>query len=205
MPPKSRIARRRASRSESPASMLRRVSISRWKRSSSFISRSCRRRPTSAPNDVSSSWYQAMSSPLKGKAKHAVHGTRGPLPVGDLGLELLLSFARDEVVARAAVVLARAPLGTNPSPAQHALECGIEGPLIHVEDLARDLPQAQREPPAVHRLGGEQLERQHLESPLKDLGALVRLASGCHGSPLDGQKEERVSTRSSQGAGGSLF
>ena len=40
----------------------------------------------------------------------------------------------------------------------------------------------------MHRLDREELEGQHLEGPLKDLGAVV----GSH-APLDGQKKEMVS------------
>src|SRR5205823_374911 len=114
-----------------------------WKRTSSSISRSWRRRPTNAPNDETISWYQAMSSPLEGVAEHAVHGTGRPCPLLDLGVELAHAFARNHVIAGAAVVLARAPLGAYPAAAKHFLERRIERALVDVEDVARDLPELQ--------------------------------------------------------------
>src|SRR5256885_12537807 len=93
-----------------------------WKRTSSSISRSWRRRPTNAPNDENISWYQAMSSPLQGVAEHAVHRTGRPLPLLDLGVELAEAFARNHVVAGAAVVFACAPPGGGPAAAGHSPE-----------------------------------------------------------------------------------
>jgi hypothetical protein len=45
--------------------------------------------------------------------------------------------------------------------------------LIDVEDVAGDLAQLEGEAPAVHGLGAEELEREHLERAANDLGALV--------------------------------
>src|SRR5215208_2733869 len=128
------------------------------------------------------SWYQAMSSPFKGVAKHAVHGTGRALPFLDLGLELPPALARDRVVPRAPVVLARAPLGANPSAPQHSLERWIERTLVDVEDVARDLTQLERQPPSMHGLTRQQRERQHLEGALEHLGARVGSGIGSHWS-----------------------
>src|SRR5690348_9665987 len=166
--------------------------MSIWKRSSSSISCSWRRRPKSAPSDDASSWNQAISSPLQGVAEHAVDGARRSLPIGNLGLELPSSLSRDGVVPRAAIVFRRAPLGANPTASQHSLQGGVERALIDVEDVVGDLAESERETPPVHRLSGEELEGQHLEGPLEHLGALVWSSVGSH-APLDGQKEKMVS------------
>jgi hypothetical protein len=97
--------------------------------------------------------------------------TPGPLPLDPLGLELPLPLAGELVVAGSAVVVGRAPLGADPAPAQHPLERRVERALVDLEDVAGDLAEPERDPPAVHGLEGERLEDEHLERSLEEFGA----------------------------------
>src|SRR5512132_3057161 len=111
--------------------------MSRWKRSSSSSSRSCRSRPNRARVAAPTSWYQAMSSAsLQGKAEDAVDGAGRAVPVGHQRGELAPALGRELVVPGAAVVLARAPRGADPPAAHHPLERRVERPLVDVEDVA---------------------------------------------------------------------
>jgi hypothetical protein len=56
----------------------------------------------------------------------------------------------------------------------------------------------------VHGLGGKELEGEHLEGSLKDLGALARLPVNIRHAPLDGQKEQKVAVRRAQNSPASL-
>src|SRR5262249_33926881 len=58
-------------------------------------------------------------------------------------------------------------------------------------DLTRDLSQADRDAPAMHRLEGERLQGEHLERTLEDLGAGRRI--GAAHAPLDGLEVAKVS------------
>src|SRR5262245_38704331 len=135
-----------------------------------------------------------MSGSTQCVPKHAVDGRRSAIPLFDLDAELFASFGGDPVVPRAAVVLAGTPLGADPAAAQHRLEGGVEGPLIDVEDVARDLAQLEGESPSVHRLFAQQLEREHLEGAAHDFGARLRSGFGRH-TLLDNQKEKGLEDR----------
>src|SRR5215475_11232137 len=97
-----------------------------------------------------------MSASRVSETKHAIDGTRRPIPLVDLGAELLPPFRRDAVVPGAAVVLADAPLGANPAAAHHRLEGWVQRSLVDVEDVSRDLAQAEGNAPAVHGFFAEQ-------------------------------------------------
>src|SRR5215467_6383970 len=124
-------------------------------------------------------------------AKHAIDGRRSAVPLLDLRAELLATFGRDTVIARAAIVLARAPLGADPPAAHHGLEGRVERTLIDVEDVLGDLAQLEGESPAVHGLLAQEREGEHLERAPHDLGAGPRAKIGGH-ALLDNQKEKRV-------------
>src|SRR5689334_8650065 len=132
-----------------------------------------------------------MSGSGESVAEYAVYGRRRAVPLLYLGIELFAPFSRDPVIARLPIVLAHAPLGANPAAAQHRLQRRIERPLVHVEDVARDLAEPEREPPAVHRLFAEQLESEHFEGPAHDFGARSESGFSRHG-PLDYQKGKMV-------------
>src|SRR3954469_7432571 len=132
-----------------------------------------------------------MSGSGKGVAQYAVDRGRRSVPLVDLGVELLAALRGDAVVPRPAVVLARAPLGTDPAAPQHRLKRRVQGTLIDVEDVARDLAQPEGEPPAVHRLFAQQLEGEHLEGAAHDFGARPRSGFSRH-RLLDYQKEQKV-------------
>src|SRR5436189_4601863 len=106
--------------------------------------------------------------------KNAIHGGRRPTPLVHLGVELLAPLGGNSVVARAPVVLARAPFGFDPSAPDHRLEGRVERALVDVEDVAGDLAELEGQSPAVHGLRAEEFEREHLERAANDLGALVR-------------------------------
>ena len=90
-------------------------------------------------------------------------------------------------------------VAVDPTALLQALERGIERPLIHVEDAARELLNARADSPAVHRLEGERLEDEKVERAPKDVGLF-----GCgHGlfcrvptegsiAPVGMQQESRV-------------
>src|SRR5262245_49247346 len=112
-----------------------------------------------------------MSASQVGVTKHAIDGTRRPVPLLDLGAELFAAFSCDAVIAGPAVVLAGAPFGANPTTAHHRLKGWIQRSLVDVEDVSRDLAQAERNAPAVHRSLAEEREREHLECAPHDFGA----------------------------------
>src|SRR5262245_14926480 len=131
-----------------------------------------------------------MSASQVGVTKHAIDGTRRPIPLLDLGAELFAAFGCDVVVPGTAVVLAGAPLGADPSARDRRLEGRVLRPLVDIEDVSRDLAQPEGDAPAVHGLVAEEREREHLERAPHDFGAGPG-AVGRH-VPLDSQKEKIV-------------
>ena len=59
------------------------------------------------------------------------------------------------------------PVGGQPSTLFQAVQRGIERALLHLEDVARDLPDAQRDAVTVDGAEGDDLEDKHVESSLQ--------------------------------------
>src|SRR5689334_5982629 len=132
--------------------------MSRWKRSSSSRSCSSAGRRSSArrrrPSRVSSS----MAISASGGGENGVHRTGEAPPERRLRGELLAAFLGDAVELCAAVVLGDAPFRGDPPAIFQAMEGGVEGALVDLEHVARDLLDALSHAPSVHRLEGERLE-----------------------------------------------
>src|SRR5690349_17550064 len=111
------------------------------------------------------------SASLECETQHAIHRARRPLPFRHFGVELPLALARDRVEPRPPIVVRDAPFGPDPAATLHALQRGIEGTLVDVENVARDLTEPDGESPSVHWLDGQELEREHLEGALEHLGS----------------------------------
>jgi hypothetical protein len=83
-----------------------------------------------------------------------------------------LSPGRGEAVElRAAPLVGRAPLGLDESAVDHAVERRIEGALVDLKDVARELTNAFGDSPPVERRGEEALEDEKVEGALKEVGA----------------------------------
>ena len=105
--------------------------------------------------------------------------------------ELPASGARQAVVLGLAVVLRRVPFRIDPSLLLEAMECRIERPLIDAQDVLRDLLDAQRDSPAVHRLERQGLQDEHVERSLQEILFLTG-----HGAILRGRLVECQEERS---------
>lgn len=80
-----------------------------------------------------------------------------------LDAEVLAPCRGDGVVAGALIVRRQSPLGREPSLLPHALERGVEGAFFHLEDVVREAADVLRDAVAVHWLGNERPQDQHVE------------------------------------------
>src|ERR1041384_7782480 len=86
------------------------------------------------------------------RAQEELNGIGVALPGADFAGELFASGGGEGVELGAAVVLGRAPLGVEQAAILEAVQRGVEGALVDLEDAARDLLDALADPPAVHGL-----------------------------------------------------
>src|ERR1700733_14234685 len=81
--------------------------------------------------------------------------------------ELLLSLSGEAVELGLAAVVGFAPLGEQPAAFFQTMERGIERALLHLKNVARELPDAQRDAVTVNGAEGDDLEDEHVESSLQ--------------------------------------
>src|SRR5688572_15643705 len=136
-------------------------------------------------------------------------------PGGGLACELAAPGGGELVELGAAPELGDAPLGLHEAIVLEPVERGVERSLIHAERVARDLLDAVRHGPSVHRLARERAEDEEIERALEELvggqrhGREVR---GCCRPPtptygnalvVGGQQQARAArVRQSRGAAG---
>ena len=80
-----------------------------------------------------------------------------PLPVCLFTLQVLFSGLRQGIIFGAPVILGLAPLGGDPVLLFQPVQRGVERALIDLQHVFRDLPDALRDGPAVHRFKSDGL------------------------------------------------
>src|ERR1017187_953739 len=98
------------------------------------------------------------------------HGGGEPVPIRRFGLELLASQTRQRIEFCFAAGFGFAPLGLQPSALFEAVEGGIERPLLHLQDVARDLLDALRDAVPMRRFERHDFQDQHVEGALQQVG-----------------------------------
>src|SRR5438105_11365201 len=105
---------------------------------------------------------------------------RQALPILRFGLKAFATGARELVVLCAAIVVGRAPRGTDPSAALEPVQCRVQRALWDLKRCARDLVDALGNPPTVHRLERERFENQEVERALRQVeSGVVGHGSSC--------------------------
>ena len=126
----------------------------------------------------------ATASPLLLCLENPRHGVGHPGPVLALFDELALAVAREPVVLGLTVVLRRVPFRIDPALLLQAMERRVERPLVDPQDVARDLLDALRDAPAVHRLERQRLQDEHVERALQEILFLTSHARRLWGRDL---------------------
>ena len=70
----------------------------------------------------------------------------------------------------APIVVRLSPFGLNPSLLLEAMQRGIQRPLVHLQDLPGDLPDALCDSPSVHRLERKSSQDQEVQRALNKIG-----------------------------------
>jgi hypothetical protein len=94
---------------------------------------------------------------------------RQAIPIGGFLFELSAAGGSKRVEASAAAGFGLARFGFDPAVKLKAMQCGIEGALLDLQDLAGDLLDALGDGPAVLRLQGEGFEDEEVESALNEI------------------------------------
>src|SRR5215471_128633 len=168
IPPNLWSARVRASSAERPRWICFCGSISTWKRISSSIS--CSTRPLRKSGRKAASIRAFMTCSFLGRLEDPSDRGCEAFPTLRLLDELPAAGPRELVKLGAPVVLRVAPVRTDPALGLEPVKCRVERTLVDLEDVLRKLLDPLRDPPAVHRFGGEGLEDQNVESALEKLG-----------------------------------
>src|SRR5687767_6135187 len=79
--------------------------------------------------------------------------------------ELASSRGRERIEPGTPVVLRRSPLGVDPSALLEAAQGGVQRALVHRENVARDLLDYLRDPPAVHAFMAQHAQDEEVERP----------------------------------------
>src|SRR5689334_21562409 len=108
---------------------------------------------------------------MSASGEHLLHSGGKPPPFLLLFRNPRGSRPREAVEPGAASLIREAPLGLHESPLLETIERGIERALIDLEHVARELPNALRDPPAVERCEEEALQNEQVESALQKIGA----------------------------------
>src|SRR5262245_43422005 len=149
-PPNCRSACRRASSGASPLPTLSSVWRSRWKRSSASSSRSIRFLRNSAFRARASA---VILPPIVSRGlEDPGDRVRQPLPVLGFVGQLPAAGPGQPVELRRAVVVRAAPLRVDPALLLQTVQRRVQRTLVHGQDARRDLLDALRDPPPVHRL-----------------------------------------------------
>jgi hypothetical protein len=99
----------------------------------------------------------------------AADGVGHPGPVLALLGELPAPGPRQAVVLRLPVVVGGVPLGVDPPLLLEAVQRRVERPLVHAQHITRDLLDALRDAPPMHRLERERLQDQHVQRALQQI------------------------------------
>jgi hypothetical protein len=129
------------------------------------------RRPEQLAHALTDAGKPGHASGLR--AHDATDGQARALPGRAFRLELLPAGRRQPVVPRAASGVGGAPLRGDPSAPEQALQGGVEGARLHVEDVARQLRDALADAPAMHGPQIERLQDQHVERALQEYLGVV--------------------------------
>ena len=106
--------------------------------------------------------------------QHALDHADHAVELGVFGRQLPAAGGGQRVVARAAVVLRRAPLGLHPAVEQQPLERRIQRTLPDPEHVVRRHPQVLDDAVAVLGAWPERLQDEQLERAGKEIGRRVR-------------------------------
>src|SRR5262245_36883345 len=109
---------------------------------------------------------------------------RQPLPLRGFGLQRLAASRGELVVLRATIVLARGPFGLDPPLLFEFVKCGVQGTLAHAQLLVRHLSNSLRDSPAMHRLQGQDTEKQQIKCALDQIR---RFTHRCSSQLLSGE------------------
>ena len=127
-------------------------------------------------------WFLCLEDPRDGVGH--------PRPVLAFLGELAAAVAREPVVLGLAVVLRRVPFRVDPALLLQPVKRRVERALIDAQHVARDLLDALRDAPAVHRLERERLQDEHVERALQEILFLTS-----HARPLCGGDLSNVKRR----------
>src|SRR3954470_13604164 len=165
-----------------PAAARRSVSISRWKRNSSSM-RDSAARPTSDRARAARPLSKLISA-----LQDECHRIGESLPLLYLLTERPAPLWGDLVEPRAAIVLRGLPRALDVATMLESLQCGVERALVHLEAAARDLLNADADPPSVHWRERQRLEDEEIDAAAKGirLGRMARRHGV--GSPLEVEK-----------------
>ena len=101
-----------------------------------------------------------------GHVEDALHRSRQHPPRGGFVLQLTLPCRGEFVVLCAAIVFGHAPLRPDPASPFQSMQCGIQRPLLDLQNVSGDLSDPFRYPPAVLRFEFQGLEDQEIQSAL---------------------------------------
>jgi len=97
-------------------------------------------------------------------------GLRESIPVRLFGGELFASDGGEFVELGLAAVVGGSPFGVEPAAFFEAMEGWIERALLDLEDLLGDLANAVGDAIAMDRAEGDDLEDEHVEGALEEVG-----------------------------------
>ena len=97
-----------------------------------------------------------------------------PFPLARLGLQLPGANRGQSIEACLTVVFgATSPFRRDRTGLLEAMECRIEGSLVHTEYVLRDLLDTLRDGPPVHRASGQGPKNQQVECALQEIELCV--------------------------------
>src|SRR6185437_14653897 len=97
-------------------------------------------------------------------------GGGGLLPAGALGVQLTAAGGGEAIVTGAAAVFGGAPAGGDPAGGLHAVQRGVERPLLDPQEIAGDLVDVLGDAEAVHaflRAALQGVQHQQVERALE--------------------------------------
>jgi hypothetical protein len=124
-------------------------------------------------------------------AEEECHRARQPFPGGLFVLQPPPAGGGQTIEASAAVVLGRSPVGGDPPLPFEPLQRRIQRPLLHLQDIIRQLADALSDRPAVQRFECDGFQDQQVECALQQVGRFSHVG----GFPLTIYKSGIVSCR----------
>ena len=132
-------------------------------------------------------FYPTWLGHLGSGAEDELDGLREAIPTGFFSGELAAAFGGEFVELGFAAVFRVAPLRDEPAAFFEAMECGVKGALLDVEDRFGDLADALGDAVAVDGAEGDDFEDEHVEGALEEVGFFGRrhyLLSLCDVLPI---------------------